>query len=284
MRRPSGSFIFSIAVHVLVLSLFVQALVMQRPLLDLFRRAQARPDTTERATFVSLPAAAKVASPGSAGGDDRPDRGRPAPPLVAPRTVPTVIAPPSRAVPAPETGTGPLVGGGGPKRGVQPSYSDPRLWSPPGRIATVPRTPAEQLDSVIIATVGPYNDSVAAARSGRAPGDWTFERNGRKYGVDQKYIRLGPVSIPTAVLALLPLNVGGGQSMFDRANTTNGRSAEIFTQAQRGINEADFQKAVRSIRERKERERSQKERERTQDARERAVPAASPVPAESRSH
>lgn len=284
MRRPTGSFIFSIAVHVVVLGLFVQALVMQRPLLDLFRRGRPTPESAERVAFVSLPSAARVTSPGRAGGDNRPDRGRPAPPLVAPRTVPTVIPPRPRAAAEPETGTGPLVGGGGAKRGVQPSYSDPRLWSPPGRIATVPRTPAQQLDSVIIATIGPFNDSVAAARSGRAPGDWTFEKNGRKYGVDQKYIRLGPVSIPTAVLALLPLNVGGGQSMFDRANSSNGRSAEIFAQAQRGINEADFQKAVRSIRERKERERSQKERERSQAGTERAAPVPSPVPAESRSN
>ena len=29
-------------------------------------------------------------------------------------------------------GSGPLVGGGGPLRGVQPSYADPRVWSGPG--------------------------------------------------------------------------------------------------------------------------------------------------------
>jgi hypothetical protein len=34
---------------------------------------------------------------------------------------------------------------------------------------------------------------------------------------------------------------------------------DIFSQAQRGINDADFQKAVRSIRERKERERKEQQ-------------------------
>jgi hypothetical protein len=135
------------------------------------------------------------------------------------------------------------------------------LWGTPGEIATAPRTPAQRLDSVIKGDIAAHNDSlrIMAQNAGRAPGDWTFEKGGQKYGIDSKYIRLGPVSIPTAILAMLPLNVGANPTVSDREKTLTARHDEIFEQAQRGINDADFQKAVRSIRERKERERREAE-------------------------
>jgi hypothetical protein len=68
------------------------------------------------------------------------------------------------------------------------------------------------------------------------------------------------VSIPTAVLALLPINTTGNPTMNDRNKLQNQLRADIFWNAQRGMNEADFKKAVRSIRERKERERADAEK------------------------
>jgi hypothetical protein len=100
---------------------------------------------------------------------------------------------------------------------------------------------------------------------GRKPGDWTFEKNGKKYGVDEKYIRLGKISIPTAILALLPINTTGNPTMNDRNKLQNQLHADIFWNAQRGMNEADFKKAVRSIRERKEREREAQKKTREAD-------------------
>ena len=41
-----------------------------------------------------------------------------------------------------------------------------------------------------------------------APGDWTTEKDGKKYGIDQQRIYIGDVSIPTSILALLPVNRG----------------------------------------------------------------------------
>ena len=67
------------------------------------------------------------------------------------------------------------------------------------------------------------------------------------------------MSIPTAILAMLPINVTGNPTTYERERTLTSRHDEIFEQAQRGINDADFQKAVRSIRERKERERREAE-------------------------
>ena len=114
------------------------------------------------------------------------------------------------------------------------------------------------MDSAIVAFLQPYNDSAAGVKPGRDPRDWTFEKGGKKYGIDGQYIRLGPVSIPNALLAMLPLNIkaGGNPTVMERERTMNALNRDIMYQAQRGMNDADFQKAVRSIRERKERERA----------------------------
>src|SRR6185437_11565989 len=113
---------------------------------------------------------------------------------------------PSTTKPTQDEGSGPLVGGGGPSRGVRPSYSDGRLWTPPAGIVETPKTVAQTIDSLIAEGIAPYNDSVAAAARRRDPTDWTIEKGGYKWGIDKRAIRLGPVSIPTALLAMLPLN------------------------------------------------------------------------------
>lgn len=267
LRRPSGPWLASLAVHAVVVGLFIQALVMERPLFDVFgRERHVAPPVVEHIGFVQLPSATPSAHPvaGRNGGEANSKRVSTVPRLVAPTTVPTEIKPPSpssRAVMTEEPSSGPLVGGGGPLRGVQPRYADPRLWGAPGEVAAAPKTPAQRLDSVIAGDIKAHNDSIRIAQgnAGRKPGDWTFEHNGQKYGIDSKYIRLGPVSIPTAILAMLPLNVGANPTVSDREKTLTSRHDEIFEQAQRGINEADFQKAVREIRERKDRERREAE-------------------------
>lgn len=270
LRRPSNSLLASIAVHIVVVALFVQALVMRLPLLAFLGYGHEPPvGPVERIGFLQLPTAtaAHPATAGRRGGNGRPEQGAPQQPLIAPRTVPSAPphAPPrgGQAVTPAEPGTGPLVGGGGPLRGIQPRYNDPRVWGNPTAVATaptVPKTPAQRLDSVITSDVRAHNDSMrVAAGSHRAPGDWTVERNGQKYGIDSKYIHLGPVSIPTAILAMLPINVANNPTVSQRERTFTAMHDEIFSQAQRAMNEADFEKAVRSIRERKDRERRERE-------------------------
>jgi hypothetical protein len=155
-----------------------------------------------------------------------------------------------------EGGSGPLVGTGGPIRGIRPTYTGPRVWAPTGDIVAAPKSAKEKLDSAIVSIIAPFNDSVAIASGQRKPGDWTVERGGRKYGIDPQYIRLGKISIPTAVLALLPINQQANPTTYDRNKLQNQLRSDIFWQAQRGMNEADFKKAVKSIRERKDRERA----------------------------
>ncbi len=266
LGRPSAPWVISIAAHAVVIVLFAQALLMSHPMFDFFGRAV--PVVTppiERIGFLSLPphVALSNPAPGRSGGDGRSTKVTQPVPLVGPIRIPTRITP-SRSTTVTtddEPSSGPLVGGGGPLRGVQPRYADPRLWGVPGTVAVAPKTAAERLDSVIVGDIAAHNDSIRVATGGqRAPGDWTFQRNGQKYGIDSKFIRLGPVSIPTAILALLPLNANANPTTSERSQMLNSRHDEIFANAQRGINEADFQKAVREIRQRKERERKEADR------------------------
>lgn len=281
LRRPSTPFLASIAVHIVVIGFFVQALVMERPLFDVFGRHRSQEvGPVEHIGFLSLPPAKGNPNtpPGRSGGNGRPEHARSVTPVVAPSAVPSKLP----AAPTPDDattdfdpGTGPLIGGGGPLRGVQPRYHDPRLWGQPGAVATAPKTSAQQLDSVITGDVGAYNDSMRiAAANRRDPTDWTVTKNGQKYGVDQKYIHLGPVSIPTAILALLPLNVTGNPTVSQRERAYNAMHNEIFEHAQSAMNEADFQKAVRAIRIRKDRERREHEQ---QKAAEQAGSTATPT-------
>jgi hypothetical protein len=86
-------------------------------------------------------------------------------------------------------------------------------------------------------------------------GDWTVDRNGKKYGIDQKFIRLGSFSVPTALLAALPMNVQGNPIAMERARNLETMRSEIVQQAARSIRDEEFRKAVNAVRDRKERER-----------------------------
>jgi hypothetical protein len=255
-RRLSPAFIVSIGVHTVVAIALMQMLILDGDFLSKPKRVPA--DREEHVGFMTLPrAGVKTPTPGRSGGDGRPARPREIR-VVAPATVPTTLPAPSAPVAktTDDEGVGPLVGTGGPARGIRPQYSDPRVWEPPGKIVARPKTVAETIDGLIAEAVAPYNDSVAAAAKRRDPTDWTIEKGGYKWGMDKRAIRLGPVSIPTALLALLPLNLQGNPTTMQRERSYAAMNQDIAWHARQAINEADFMKAVRSIRERKERERA----------------------------
>jgi hypothetical protein len=255
-KRPSPAFLVSLGVHVVVAIALMQMLILDGKFPSKPKRIPV--DREERVGFVALPRpGVQTPTEGRSGGD-----GRPAAPrevrVVAPATVPTTL--PAPAAPVAKTpdneGVGPLVGTGGPARGIRPQYSDPRVWAPPAKIVAPPKTVAETIDGLIAEGIAPYNDSVAAAAHRRDPTDWTIEKGGFKWGMDMRAIRLGPVSIPTALLALLPLNLLGNPTTMQRERSYAAMNQDIAWHARQAINEADFMKAVRSIRERKERERA----------------------------
>jgi hypothetical protein len=123
----------------------------------------------------------------------------------------------------------------------------------------VPMTRADSLRTVLHATVEAFVDSMVRAgpQQGRRPGDWTFERDGKRYGIDPQYIRLGDFSIPTALLALLPLNVQANPVEIERARRLSSMRNEIIEQAERVQRDDEFHAAVRALRERKEKERAE---------------------------
>lgn len=262
-RRFSPAVLVSLAAHAVVGLVIVQSLLIPTTLSRLFTGERQVAVPAERIGFLSIPRGTEPAVIGRRGGDGSQVSSVPAPALVAPSAVPDRIPPaPAAGVAAPVSGTGPLVGGGGPTRGVRPSFTSPRVWAPPGRILSAPRTIAEVIDDAIRADVGRITDSVVALGPRRDPGDWTIERKGRKWGIDQRAIRLGPVSIPTAVLALLPINAQANPITGQRERQFNYMHSDIAFHAQRAINENQFKDAVRNLRLRKERERAeQKERE-----------------------
>jgi hypothetical protein len=120
---------------------------------------------------------------------------------------------------------------------------------------------AERTDSAVKAAFGIFVDSVrmAEANKGRAPGDWTFkDKNGRTWGWDPSGIRLGKVTIPQAVLALLPLNVQANPTFNDPVTRREVafRGGDIMYHANRAASDDEFRRAVKRIRERKDRERA----------------------------
>ncbi|HUF65193.1 MAG TPA: hypothetical protein VMM17_04385 [Gemmatimonadaceae bacterium] len=218
----------------------------------------------ERIGFVSIPRSTTgVDVQGVSGGDGRQlARPREVPGLRAPTEIPSILPEPTSRVAQqePESGSGPLVGIGGPRRGVRPEFRDPRLWREPTPAVTAPRSVRETIAATIAGDVARITDSVLAAGPRRAPGDWTVERNGRKYGVDPQFIRLGPVSIPTALLALLPMNVQANPGALERDRALSYMNADINHHARRAISEDEFRRNVRNLRERKDRERAERER------------------------
>src|SRR5262249_4636382 len=87
---------------------------------------------------------------------------------------------------------------------------DPRISADPRAAYSSPKSVAARNDSVVASAFLQYRDSVLAAQAHpqRAPGDWTVDRNGQKWGWDPQGVHLGVITIPNIIFAALPLKVG----------------------------------------------------------------------------
>ena len=269
-RRLSGPAIISIVLHVVVGIALLRILLVPYPFTSLFATKE-KPVEPERISFLALPQASTTSSPGKSGGNGRtePTKRETPRPIVAPTEVPSTLPPVTPAAPPPapaeDEANGPLIGRGGATRGIRPSYSDPRIWVPPAPVVSAPKSAHERMDSVVTADIEHARDSAAAVAYSPNKferGDWTVEKNGKKYGIDNQYIRLGKVSIPNVLLGLLPLNMQGNPIAAQRDRATESLRQEILYQSQRAMNEEQFRKAVKELRERKEREHQQQEKDR----------------------
>jgi len=262
-RRPSGSLLFSIALHSAIVIVLANV-VLHYDIVFAPPSTVPKP-VAERVSYVTLSPPA-----GAVGGATATPPARATEPtkrLVAPARVPIGIpqpvtqAPPSGGTPGGvEGGTG-AGGGVGPTTGIVPGDPDPRLSSDSKFFYPTPKTHVQRVDSAVKATIFAFNDSVAnaAANAGKRPGDWTFENNGKKWGVDGNKIYLGKFAIPSAVLAALPIHIQGnpGETIADRLQP--GRRADLLEHAQSQYHDDEFKSAVKRIRDRKDRERREKQ-------------------------
>lgn len=279
--RSRAALALAVAAHALVI-FALASIAFHYPIRELLQvRSYEKP--IERIQYIHVAPAAPAAGPANGDTAAAPARTTPTPRVddrapeqapAAPTTVPTELPPTSSGtgvnggVPG---GTG--AGGGGVATGITPG-GDPRLWAAPGAFVPRIKNSAERADSVVQALFGQYVDSVRVEEGarGRAPGDWTVEKGGQKWGVDQKWVHLGKVKIPTAVLALLPLNAQGNPTEIERGRANAYRRRDILFQAARSVNEDEFRQAVKRIRERKERERRQSLADRSRSEGETATP------------
>lgn len=275
-RRGPWTVAASVAIHVVAIAVLVRVAIVPLHWIDVSRPPEP---VQTHVDYVRIPADSGAHR--KAGGDNRRVTSKVAPaPLVTPAAVPSELPPePTKtttpaapAAPA-EGGTGAIVGGGGPTRGVTPQFIDPRLWAPTEPAPVKPKTPTERLDSAIASRVHHVEDSLSALGPQRAAGDWTVKgKDGKQYGIDQKYIHLGNFSIPTALLALLPLNVQGNPSTYENAKRIGAMRADIIEGAARSARDEDFNAAVKELRQRMQKERAEKAKE---DA---TLPLAPPPP------
>jgi hypothetical protein len=254
-RRSARWWAFSVAAHVVLIAAFAQ-LAFRYPLGQLLGIAPP-PVKPERLQYIALPAAPTENSGGGASAQ----KSAPAA-LRAPTTTPVKVpeqtpVDSSRAQAAGGTGTGLGAAGSGLANGVMPRQPDPRIALAPNTLIRSPRTVSEDVDSIVNLAVGIYVDSVNAASGQRKPGDWTVKgKDGKVWGVDANNIYLGKYKLPSAILALLPLNKAGGGSPIEARSAAYIRR-DIMENAQRAVSEDEFRTAVKRIRERKEREKRQ---------------------------
>jgi len=157
------------------------------------------------------------------------------------------------------------------RRLLRPGYGDGRLWVPPidvlqlGRpLPAAPppgpegRPTVAQLDSTVTARLRAFLDTLPRDSFAPAPApSWTTEISGRTWGIDGKWIYLGGLKLPAALLALLPFPQGNiDQSRA--ANELMRYREDIMQAARRAETAAEFKKYVNELRKRKDQEREAK--------------------------
>ncbi len=276
--RRARATLVSVGVHVLLVFALWHVLQFPRAIGSLFEDRPQSASRAERVQFVTVsppaaqgPATAPRTPPSRPGASAPGPTVSPAPtpaPLVPPAEVPSTLPPVPKGTEGPVSG--PLASGRGPVKGVQPGYTEPRIWIQPEVVTPPALTGDAKLDSAINARVMAYRDSVAtyAIQPNKFErGDWTVGKDGNKYGIDKQFIRLGKFSIPTALLGLLPMNQQGNPIAYEREKRLAMMRNEILAQASQAMNEEEFRRAVKAIRERKEKERKELEKKKKDAAR-----------------
>lgn len=189
------------------------------------------------------------------------------PRVTLPQGSPSVATPIGVAmVPSPDTASAAPTGSPFRQR-----YGNGSLWVTPMPIT--PQQIATELggdsrqriaDSVLTSIVQGYLDRMAEerARQGPAVPSWVTSIGGKKVGLDQKWIYLGPIKLPAALLALLPIH-GGNPTMADYNKKLGAMREDLFEAARRSANYDEFKKAVGELRDQTEQKRTYEKNRRT---------------------
>ncbi len=182
----------------------------------------------------------------------------PQPPAVQQPAAPAPVVveqPPAPPVASADTGSSAGL------RRIGPAMGEGKLWvhplpAPPREIAqTLAQTHAELVDSAVSAIVQAYIDSVlnAPETPGQKPPSWTTQIFGKTFGLDSKYIYLGGLKIPSALLALLPIKGGGATMQYSEANRLSLIHEDLQRASARAQTMDDFKRAIRELRAERER-------------------------------
>lgn len=146
----------------------------------------------------------------------------------------------------------------GTRRRLGPAFTDGRVWKTP------PLTDQERIEiAVRVAQLDPAVRERLANLLAEIPPDsfafavqqeWTKEIGGRKWGIDQQWIHLGGIKIPSALLALIPFPQG---NIFAARDATRYEAIrrEIIENARRQEDMEDIKGNIKALRERIDAER-----------------------------
>ncbi|MEP6836039.1 MAG: hypothetical protein ABJB74_21800 [Gemmatimonas sp.] len=273
-RTTPRTLLAAIAVHVLVIAILVRLVTLGHGLHDWFGLKPLMETPQERITYVEPrkpepkpPEPKRVPKPVV-----QEVQVEPTAPVLAPTPPTTEVAIDPALIAAGRSGGDSSSTGIGKPRplginpaliGLAPVNSDPRVWASGAGVINVPRSPQQLMDSVIgyaIAAAADSIDSIARLYdANRKPAEWVKRmKNGDKWGWDKTGLRLGKYTVPNALLALLPASAQRGM----QSNPIEARSSRAILLAREDIDrfqsqalgEADFKKALKEIRARKDRE------------------------------
>ena len=267
-KRNEGRAPYVVAATVQAVLIIVFASLVTIPIISL-ARSVSRPQT-EHVKPVQL---REPPAPRAAPARQAPERRDP-PPVETAQATPPVSEPPVIPPPpvVPATVPPPSIGDTNTRvigRGLIPQLA-PRRPLPGVFTGEQPRQPPTSLprgvgtpNQVVRGWVAQYWDSVATAQAlARAepnPNDWTVRRGDNMFGVDSQFIYFGKFRLPTIVLAALPLTVQANPSRTERNRILMDMRSDIMYQAMRAQSQAEFDKAVKALRERKQKEREAKD-------------------------
>lgn len=195
------------------------------------------------------------------------DETGPVPEPEPPDTATVAVEPPSVPVDTAAPGPGRTRG----RSRIGPALGDGKLWVrplplPPQDLArAVVRTRAEIADSLVTTIVQAYLDSVLTSVPDNAPlPSWTTKVGDNQLGIDSRWIYLGPIKIPTALLALVMPSVSSAElSDYTKFRQLKQMREDVQLAARRAERMDDFKRAIKELRAERERQREFAKNQRT---------------------